>query len=89
MILQKPNLLQMLTTIQASKKMTISILRQITMRKVRQIIIQTTITDIKTDFYSDLIENNGTPAPNADVINFLSRTISNPLTDNDFCHSFY
>lgn len=46
------------------------------------------ITDIKTDFYSDLIENNGTPAPNADVINFLSRTISNPLTDNDFCHSF-
>ncbi len=47
------------------------------------------ITDIKTDFYSDLIENNGTPAPNADVINFLSRTISNPLTDNDFCHSFF
>lgn len=47
------------------------------------------ITDIKADFYSDLITNNGTPTPNADVISFLSRTISNPLTDNDFCHSFF
>ena len=47
MILQKPNLLQMLTTIQASKKMTISILRQITMRKVRQIIIQTPSQTLK------------------------------------------